>query len=166
VRSGPNTLCHFDDHPPDRRLEADDILYFDLGPVFGAYEADFGVTMVLGQDPEKLKIRDALTRHFAILKEAFSKNPQMTGAELFALAQSLATSDGLLFWGKIAGHTVGEFPHKTLLGRGPEFLIGPDNHSALLGQAPSGRTKHWILEIFLAAPSRRFAGFFEDLLTI
>lgn len=60
VRSGPNALRPFEDNPPDRVIKEDDILVIDLGPVFESWEADFGRTYVLGNDPNKLKIRDAL----------------------------------------------------------------------------------------------------------
>ena len=45
VRSGPNTLQPYNENPPDRVIEADDILFVDLGPVFEAWEADFGRTV-------------------------------------------------------------------------------------------------------------------------
>lgn len=41
VRSGPNTLCPYNDNPPDRTIESDDILFVDLGPVFAAWEGKF-----------------------------------------------------------------------------------------------------------------------------
>ncbi|KAM3549729.1 hypothetical protein ARSEF4850_008699 [Beauveria asiatica] len=34
VRSGPNTLAAYKDNPPDRVIEADDILVVGVGPVF------------------------------------------------------------------------------------------------------------------------------------
>ncbi|KAG5956298.1 hypothetical protein E4U58_006675, partial [Claviceps cyperi] len=42
--------------PPDRMIEEDDILIVDLGPVFEAWEADFGRTFVLGSDAGRLKL--------------------------------------------------------------------------------------------------------------
>ncbi|KAK5636285.1 hypothetical protein RRF57_011997 [Xylaria bambusicola] len=45
VRSGPNTLQPYNENPPDRIIGADDILFVDLGPVFEAWEADFGRTV-------------------------------------------------------------------------------------------------------------------------
>ncbi|KAG6023210.1 hypothetical protein E4U40_004104 [Claviceps sp. LM458 group G5] len=60
VRSGLNTLCPFEKNPNVRVIEEDDILFADLGPVFEAWEADFGRTFVPGSDVRKLKLRDAL----------------------------------------------------------------------------------------------------------
>ena len=51
VRSGPNSVTTAGDHPPVRIIEADDIVYLDLGPVFGGWEADIGKSYALGNDP-------------------------------------------------------------------------------------------------------------------
>src|SRR5215475_13563565 len=48
VRSGPNTLRTYQEEPPDRRLEADDIAFADFGPIFEGWEADFGRVRALG----------------------------------------------------------------------------------------------------------------------
>src|SRR5271156_317435 len=60
VRAGPNTLMPYNESPPDLTLQEDDILFLDLGPVFETWEADFGRTYVIGNDPEKLRLRDDL----------------------------------------------------------------------------------------------------------
>src|SRR5438552_188514 len=52
VRAGRNTLLPYKDNPPDLVLQKDDILFFDFGPVFEEWEADFGRTYVIGSDPE------------------------------------------------------------------------------------------------------------------
>jgi hypothetical protein len=41
TRSGPNTLMPYTENPPERIIQADNILFVDLGPVFEAYKADF-----------------------------------------------------------------------------------------------------------------------------
>jgi len=58
VRAGKNTLLPYAENPSDWTLHADDILFLDLGPVFEAWEADFGRTFVLGGDPVKRKLRN------------------------------------------------------------------------------------------------------------
>lgn len=60
IRAGRNSLEPFHSKPPERVIEADDIVYADLGPIFGEWEADFGRTYVLGDDPDKLRLRDTL----------------------------------------------------------------------------------------------------------
>src|SRR5258708_40002224 len=52
ARSGPNTLLTYHDRDSDRRIGDDDIVYLDFGPVFEAWEADFGRTYVVGRDPD------------------------------------------------------------------------------------------------------------------
>ena len=59
VRAGPNTLQPYRLNPPDRVLRADDIAFCDFGPIFEEWEADFGRTFVLGDDPVKRRLRDA-----------------------------------------------------------------------------------------------------------
>ena len=48
VRAGRNTLAPYDENPPDLTVQADDIVFLDLGPVFEKWEADFGRTFVIG----------------------------------------------------------------------------------------------------------------------
>ena len=40
VRAGRNTLQPYDENPPDLKVSEDDIVFLDLGPVFGEWEAD------------------------------------------------------------------------------------------------------------------------------
>lgn len=48
-RIGTNTIHPIYEHVPDVVLKEDDIVYVDLGPVFGEIEADFARTYVLGK---------------------------------------------------------------------------------------------------------------------
>ncbi|DBB10816.1 TPA: hypothetical protein ACH3X3_007293 [Trebouxia sp. C0006] len=48
-RVGENTIHPIYDKVADVALQEDDIVYVDLGPVFGDMEADFGRTYVLGR---------------------------------------------------------------------------------------------------------------------
>src|ERR1700722_19229495 len=56
VRAGSNTLAPYDENPPDLTVGEDDIVFLDLGPVFEEWEADFGRTYVVGDDPVKRKL--------------------------------------------------------------------------------------------------------------
>ena len=58
VRAGPNTLQPYKQNPPDREIAADDIVFLDFGPIFEQWEADFGRTYVLGDDPVKHRLAD------------------------------------------------------------------------------------------------------------
>jgi Xaa-Pro dipeptidase len=51
IRSGPNTLEPYNENPPDLVIQENDILFFDFGPIFEDWEADFGRTYVIGNDP-------------------------------------------------------------------------------------------------------------------
>jgi Xaa-Pro dipeptidase len=164
VRAGPNALCISSEHPPVREIAEDDCVFLDLGPVFGDWEADVGRTYVLGNDPKKLKLPGDLSRGFDALKTYFDTHPDVTGAGLYAYAQSWAEDAGWLFGGAIAGHIVGEFPHAHIPGDKALYRIGPGNPSRLRDPDASGQTKFWILEIHLVDREKTFGGFYERLL--
>src|SRR6201996_7064286 len=65
VRAGKNTMLPYAENPPDLTLGTDDILFLDLGPVFEDWEADFGRTFVIGNDPMKLKMKHDVGAAFA-----------------------------------------------------------------------------------------------------
>jgi Xaa-Pro aminopeptidase len=166
VRAGPNTLQPYDENPPDLTIGADDILFIDLGPVFEAWEADFGRTFVLGADPHKLKLRDDVAAAFVAGKRYFQEHPQITGSELYAYTQALAAQAGWEFGGSIAAHLIGEFPHKSLPVERAFAYADAANHSVMRGLDGLGRQRHWILEIHFVDRARRIGGFYEELLTV
>jgi Xaa-Pro aminopeptidase len=165
VRSGPNTLQPYREHPPDRAIEADDIVFLDFGPVFEEWEADFGRTYVLGADPAKLALRDDLPTIWAAGRRHFEATPDITGAQLYAHVVGLAEAAGWRFGGPHSGHLVGEFPHETIDGDRIDSYIAPGNPHPMRRQDRAGRRAHWILEVHLVDPDREIGGFFEQLLT-
>ncbi len=166
VRAGENTLQPFLEHPPDRVIAADDVIFVDLGPVFEEWEADFGRTFVLGDDPEKAALRNALPRVWQAGREYFFTHSDVTGAELFSYVVEVARGEGFGWGSHIAGHLVGEFPHKKIAGTGVQWYIMPGSGKPMRRNDPHGRLCHWILEIHLIDPSRRFGGFYEQLLDL
>ncbi|KAK6200857.1 hypothetical protein LQW54_009441 [Pestalotiopsis sp. IQ-011] len=154
IRSGPNTLSPFEDNPPDRVIEEDDILVVDLGPVFEEWEADFGRTYVLGDDPHKKKV-----------KAKYQEKPEMTGQELYEIASQAAREEGFEFGAPIAGHIVGNFPHERIPKDKITLYITPGNNDSMVTVGKDGNKRHWILEIHLHDKARGFGGFFEQLLT-
>jgi Xaa-Pro dipeptidase len=166
VRAGPNTLLPYAENPPDLMIGDDDILFLDLGPVFEAWEADFGRTFVLGSDPRKLKLRDDVGTVFAEGKRYFQQNPAVTANELFAYAVSLAHKAGWEFGGEIAGHLIGQFPHEKIAGDKVTLYVHPDSHLQMQSLNEKGQKRHWILEIHLVDRESRIGGFFEELLTV
>jgi Xaa-Pro aminopeptidase len=166
VRSGPNTLSPYRENPPDRAIGADDIVFADFGPVFEEYEADFGRTFVLGDDPVKRRLRDALPAVFAAGKRCFESDPGITGKQLYTEVERLAAEDGWELGGWHAGHLVGEFPHERIDGADVESYITPGNDNPLRRTDKAGRRCHWILEIHLVSREHGFGGFHEELLSL
>lgn len=165
IRSGPNTLRPFEDNPPDRVIQADDILIVDLGPVFEAWEADFGRTFVLGNDPAKTKLRDALEPLWRTVKARFDRDPDMTGEELYRIACEEVQSAGWEFGAPIAGHIVGTFPHERIPRDKITLYIAEGSDKSMNCVGKDGKKRHWILEIHIRDPANQIQGFYEQLLT-
>jgi Xaa-Pro aminopeptidase len=166
IRAGANTLQPYSENPPDRVIAPDDILFIDLGPVFEAWEADFGRTFVLGDDPRKHRLKNDLEPIFHAARARFEASPDITGAELYDIACALAREAGWQFGGRIAGHTVGAFPHESIPGDRISFYITRGNHLPLRRCNAAGVPYHWILEIHLVDKANEIGGFFEQLLTV
>lgn len=166
VRAGENTLQPYRKRPPDREIAADDIVFCDFGPIFERWEADFGRTFVLGDDSGKLALRDALLPVWQEGREYFDRHPAVTGAELFDHVVERSRAAGWEFGGTIAGHLVGEFPHEKISGDAIESYIAPGSDHPMRRTDPRGQVCHWILEVHLVDPVRRFGGFYEELLDL
>ncbi len=166
VRTGSNTLRPYREDPPYLVIQPDDILFVDLVPVFEAWEADFGRTYVLGDEPLKHRLRDDLEPVFRAAKAHFRSHPGITAAALYDFACTLAVRAGWRFGGTIAGHLVGEFPHERIPGDRVMQNIMPGNDNPIESVDSQGRRRHWILEIHLIDPARQIGGFYEELLTV
>lgn len=166
VRAGVNTLQPYRENPPDRVLAEDDIVFADFGPIFEEFEADFGRTYVLGDDPVKHRLRDTLPVVFDAGRAYFAARPDITGAELYAHMVELAREAGWEFGGTIAGHLVGQFPHETIDGDRLESYIAPGSDHPMRRPDRNGQTSHWILEVHLVDRERGIGGFLEQLLTL
>ena len=166
VRSGPNTLLTYHDDPDDRRIEAEDIVYLDFGPVFEEWEADFGRTYAVGSDPIKHRLISDLEVAFRQGRELFERTPDLTAGELYDYVHSLAGAAGWEFGAPTAGHLIGQFPHERAPGDSKRFSIRHGNDVRLREPDANGRLRHWILEIHFIDRSRQIGGFFEQLLTV
>ncbi|RDH77242.1 aminopeptidase P family protein [Mycolicibacterium moriokaense] len=166
VRAGENTLQPYRQNPPDRVIADDDIVFCDFGPIFEEWEADFGRTFVLGDDPGKRALCDDLPIVFDKGRDYFEAHPDVTGAELFDHVVQLSRDAGWEFGGTIAGHLVGEFPHETIAGDDVESYIAPGSDHPMRRTDRTGRVCHWILEVHLIDPVRQFGGFYEELLDL
>ena len=168
VRCGENTLLTYFDDPPDRRIAADDVVYLDFGPLFEEWEADFGRTFVLGKDPRKHHLVRDIAAAFRKGKQRYLAEPDLTAGALYDYVSELATKAGWEFGNSTAGHLIGRFPPEKNVGPAGagRFSIRHDNSIMLRERDAAGAPRHWILEIHFVDRTRRFGGFFEELLTI
>ena len=135
VRSGPNTVMTYYDEPPDRRLEADDVVYLDFGPVFEGWEADLGRTYVLGTDPRKAKLVTDIGDAFLQGQALYETRPDLTAGELYDYVSGLAMAAGWSFGAPTAGHIIDGFPHDRGPTQGERYSIRSGNTIRL--HAPS-----------------------------
>lgn len=166
VRSGPNTLLTYYDEADDRRMQDDDIVYLDFGPVFEAWEADFGRTYAIGGDPVKHRLVADISSAFQRGKDLYRNTPGLTTGALYDFVAGLAAPAGWEFGAASAGHLIGKFPHERPSGDAQRFSIRRGNQLALREPDEDGRLRHWILEIHFIDRARKIGGFFEELLTV
>jgi Xaa-Pro aminopeptidase len=166
VRAGRNTLCPYREKPPDLVIAADDIVFLDLGPVFEEWEADFGRTYVLGDDPHKHRLRDDVEACWRRAHAHFHAHEAITGAELYAFVCDLAAKSGWEYGQEHCGHLVGEFPHERMQGEELRNYIHPDNDVPMRARDTEGRPREWILEMHLVDRSNEVGAFVEKLLTV
>jgi Xaa-Pro dipeptidase len=166
ARAGPNTVTTYYEDPPDRQIAQDDVVYLDFGPVFEAWEADFGRSYALGPDPAKHKLVKDIEVAFHRGKTHFKQHPDLTCGELYDFVAALAVEAGWEFGNAAAGHLVGHFPHETLPGAPKPLSIRHGNALRLNTPDANGARRHWILEIHFVDRARQIGGFFEELLTV
>ncbi len=166
VRSGANTLHPYKENPPDLEIQSDDIVFFDFGPVFEDWEADFGRTYVLGNDPQKLKIQKEIEEAWHIGKTYFDCNPDITGAQLYSYVLELTRERGWEYPQVHCGHLIGNFPHEKLQGEELENYIHSENNKRMRDPDKNGMPRDWILEIHFIDKQLQIGGFFEQLLTV
>ncbi|MCW2687879.1 MAG: peptidase [Mycobacterium sp.] len=166
VRAGPNTLQPYRENPPDRVIADDDVVFCDFGPIFEEWEADFGRTFVLGNDPVKLRLREDLPVVWQAGRRFFDAHPDVTGEQLFAHMVELSERAGWEFGGTIAGHLVGQFPHEKISGDDVESYIAPGSDRPMRRLDRAGQLCHWILEVHLVDRPLQIGGFHEELLDI
>lgn len=166
VRAGEHTLDTYDANPKDRVIAEDDIVFLDFGPLFEEWEADFGRTFVLGDDPRKAALAQALPEVWHAGREYFLAHPDITGEELFHQIVAISKEHGWEFGGEIAGHLVGEFPHEKIAGDEIDSYVAPGSPLPMRRKDRSGRQCHWILEIHLVDRAGGYGGFHEELLDL
>jgi Xaa-Pro aminopeptidase len=166
VRAGKNTLLPYRENPPDLIIHPNDILFFDFGPVFEDWEADFGRTYVLGYDDKKQQLKVDIEKAWHLGKQWFDAHPNCTGAELFDYVSGLAPQFGWKFGQEHCGHLIGNFPHEKIQGEEVVNYIHPQNPLQMRLPDSNGLTRDWILEIHFIDEELEIGGFFEQLLTV
>ncbi len=166
VRAGSNTLHPYKENPPDLLIKDDDIVFFDFGPVFEEWEADFGRTYVLGSDSLKLKIQKEIEEAWHLGKAYFDTHLDITGAELYQFVLDMTQSRGWEYPQVHCGHLIGNFPHEKLQGEELENYIHSENRKKMRDPDANGSPRDWILEIHFIDRKREIGGFFEQLLTV
>lgn len=165
VRAGRNTLLPYAANPENLALQADDILFFDFGPVFEQWEADFGRTYVIGNDARKLKLATDVALAWQQGKAFYEMHKAtLTGADFYQYTKALALQYGWHYGNIHCGHLVGNFPHETIVGDEEIHYIHPDNHTLMSATDQHGNTRHWIYEIHFIDETAGIGGFFEQLL--
>jgi methionine aminopeptidase len=165
VRSGANTLAPYNENPPNLIIQNDDILFIDFGPILEEWEADFGRTFVIGNDPYKLKLKESIESAWYEAKSWFDSKDELTGAQFWNYILQLASQYGYAYGGEIAGHLIGHFPHEKLEPNNYGLYVHPENHNNMFSTDSNGLKREWILEIHFVDRERNIGGFFEQLLT-
>jgi Xaa-Pro aminopeptidase len=164
VRSGKNTLMPYRENPPDLIIKEDDILFFDFGPVFEEWEADIGKTYVLGNDPQKIKLKQDAENAWQEGKDFFIRNyAHLTGSSIFEFIKSLAKKYGWEYGNEHCGHLIGKFPHEKIVGEEVVNYLHPNNHQLVSEKDKNGHTRFWILEIHFIDRENQIGAFHEQL---
>jgi Xaa-Pro aminopeptidase len=151
LRFGKNTTKSFRDLSEDVILNEEDVFFFDIGPVYGEHEGDYGETFVVGNSRENQKLASASKEIFNVTKDLWKKE-NLTGEALYQKAEELALKMGYQLNTKMYGHRLGDFPHALFC---KESLGKIDfNPAPFL----------WVLEIHIIDQKRQLGSFYEDLL--
>ena len=164
VRSGVNTLFPYDENPKNLLVEEDDILFIDFGPIFEEWEADYGRTYVIGQDPLKQRLVIDIEKAWHNANIFYHSQKDISGKKLYSYCCNLAKEMGWEFGGSIAGHLIGHFPHEKLEKEDKTNYIHPKNQINMNAPDRNGNVRHWILEIHFVDRKQKIGGFFEQLL--
>lgn len=154
VRFGKDTIFSFNDpyDQLDLKLQANDIFYLDVGPIWDGIEGDAGASFVLGHDP----IMQACARDAKLVFDKVRDQwlqTKMTGVELCNFAENYAKELGWLFSPDyVKGHRLSEFPHQIY---SKARLSDLDFHPA---------STCWVLEVQIRHPLLEIGAFYEDLL--
>jgi Xaa-Pro dipeptidase len=99
-------------------------------------------------------------------KELYQRTPSLTAGELYDFVAGLAAPAGWEFGALTAGHLIGHFPRERASTDTKRSSIRHGNDQSLREPDPSGKPRHWILEIHFVDRDQEIGGFYEELLTV
>ena len=164
VRAGKNTLLPYKHNPDNLIIQEDDIMFLDFGPVFEAWEADFGRTYVIGSNEKKLKLKADVERAWHEGKAFYqARKETITASELFHFTKTMAQQYGWTFGNHHCGHLIGNFPHEIIQGEELANYIHADNTLKMSDNDRNSNPRFWIYEIHFIDEALQIGGFFEQL---
>lgn len=151
IRIGADTVKSFRELSlPELKIEDGELIFLDLGPVFGDHEADYGRTITFGAH-ETHPLTAASQKVFVETSNAW-KTQKLSGVELFEFATREAKKMGYELNPKMAGHRLGDFPHQVF------------SQQKLFEYDEQPLPNLWVLEIHLVDPKLHRGAFFEDIM--
>jgi len=167
VRAGKNTLLPYRENPENLTLRDDEIIFLDFGPVFDEWEADFGRTYVIGNNADKLRLKQDVEDAWYEGQKYFVKHQnELTGASFYRFTQELAVKYKWEFGNLHCGHLVGNFPHERILGDEINNYFHRDNEIKVSDLDILGQPRYWIYEMHLVNREKEIGGFFEQLVSV
>lgn len=154
IRFGRSTVLSFNDPYHDGvTLTDDDLIVIDIGPIWDGVEGDAGCAVVVGSDPNKIRIaRDVRVLHELVAQRW--RDTRETGTQLMTFAEKVTREMGyLLHPTYVKGHRLSEFPHKFY-----------SQGSTLFDLAKTPQSQRWVLETHICEPGMTFGAFYEDIL--
>lgn len=165
VRTGKNTMCSYTDNPSNLVIQKNDIVILDFGPIVNDYEADFGRTYIVGNNPSKIKLKQSVELAWYEIRSWYNIQSNIKASDLFNYCVIKASEYGYVFGGEIAGHIVGKYPHEQPLNPSSlELDIHPSNHTDMHLLDGDGNKRFWILELLFIDRENNIGSFFEQLL--
>ena len=165
VRCGANTTAIYPDNPPNRIIQADDIVILDYGVIVDGWESDYARTYVLGDNARKIKLKKDVEKAWYETREWINKQTKLSASDLFQFTREKSREYGWTSAGEIAGHIVGKFPHEQPADpKSPQLDVHPENHDDIFLLDANGNKRHWILEMHFVDKDNKIGGYFEQLL--
>jgi hypothetical protein len=165
VRSGKNTMSIYNDNPPDRIIQKEDMVFVDYGIVANGWESDFAKTYVVGNNAKNIKLKNDVEKAWRETQEWYLRQTKLKASDFFKFITEKAKQYGYTYGGEIAGHIVGEFPHEQPVDpKSHDLDIHPDNPYDMFRLDPYGNKRFWILEMHFVDKENQVGAYVEKLL--